>query len=326
MRGFIEAAVLFALVIIAEVFLFSTSFMDVMVRNRHSVEYEILFEGDKIETYVHSFLQSADLSLIQSVYDVGKNNVIYDYSLKYYKDGIPYWQIYDQSFIPSNEEMQSNISFVARSYINSYLDAYVSYAKKDGYSVSISKLSEDPQVSLDQNKILLSTTQQIQFLWSDLVDNQNLKINRSIPIDSSVSTVFMQTIDVARYIVENDLINQTIAKSTDQNQAQQELNDLAKSLSNGLLVNFRIVDFQKTRAIVLVEISDQSVKYPFYSYSQGKTVLDTLGVRFYVKVGSLVDDLDEFAPVALNNFKECVKGEIGIISSSSSACNLLNKY
>jgi hypothetical protein len=324
MKGIAFVLIVFGIALLAETLIFSFAIVENISRTRHSTEYKVLFEGDELETYVHSFLRSTDLSLIQSVYDVGKNNVIYDYSLNYYEDGIPYWQIYQQSFVPSYDTFQKEISSISHSYINDYIDAFKSYASESDYSIKITKISSNPMTEIGDGKITISTQaeNQVQFTRSTKIGNKDLAIERSIPADSSLSINFKSIVELAKQIIDDNLIYNTIEGESDQNSAQEKLDNLAASLSDDtILVNFTVVDYQNAvnnfKAIVLVEISDKANNYSIYSYSQDQVISDRLGVKFYSKVGTLVDNNDQYSPQELNNFSDCVTGEIGVISSRS---------
>lgn len=311
------------------------------VAKRYLYEASLISESDRVETYVRSFQRACDLSLIQSVYDSGKEYILlpYDfdddppdaeYSQKY---NMAYWRIYDEMYIPPlpimKNKVKQEISWISSNYVDGYQEVFKDFSESSKSGISISGPTRVRVTDLSENGIIIQGEANY-FSYITKVEDQDIDIEREYIPNSELNIKLEKMIEIANNIVYGNDIVDAVINNDNRGDANTALKNLAESLIEGeikVILEIPEDDDFKTsgddvRAVIKVSIYDDTIDYPLYSFlndpdnPDDDVELGFLGVNFLVKVGDLVEATDPDIKKAweLNDWDEC-DSRLGIIST-----------
>lgn len=311
MKGQAEMLIGIGVYFILIMILFSFSFGNSATDTRTVAEDNLLFAGDKVETYVRSFLQSLKLSLLQSTYDAGIS----------YAD--KNWQCYSSNCLLDvcslkniGNDILSGSSQLkgTTNYVNEYLSAYKNLVKNDEQDIvapeSISSGS-DSSLSLGMENVSAKWPS-ASFKYcekrapdaKDCILDSKIIIDRKFSPDAGIDTVFGQMYDVSQNLINNDkVLNDVVLPAlqgctplTTLSDIESKINSNFDALQNSLSTSSYQLNFTDRRIEFVPILCQASVRtvvnvtetgYPKYALWDGSSVIqDHLHLKFTVISGT----------------------------------------
>jgi len=305
----IVGMIVITLIVVGLITAFATNAAQGGLATKHLFEASLISESDRVETFARSFLRATDLSLIQSMHNLGNSEVImpYDLDANYNsKYNLPVWQISsetgNQVFIPPTKilynKFRQGISWTTSCYLDNYFESYSNFAKEEDFSFSekpltrVDILSDDKiRIQADENVILYKIT---------YAEDKKIEIDRSFKPFSEILSKYGNTLNRTYELIDDDKIGKCVRNDTtsfpvcyhdktNRGDTQNALNRLASSLSTSdVEYIFEILEFKtfgsEGEAVINVSIFDNTTNYSVYSMSGDIVVIDYPGVEFLVIV------------------------------------------
>ena len=211
-KGIIWLPIIFAILIIAQFLFFSYSFTQVSFYSREVLDSNIVFEGDRLETYSRSIIRSLELSIAQSNYDFYLNN----------KEN--YWLKYDNSNVPSNQQISIFLNEKIADYTSKFIKKHQEFSKSDipNFEIKTENIENSVQndfsdiksnqlkTQINNNNIYTKYDNQLVLINYE-PDFANIKYERKIVLESSIVTVFGDMINNIRdVLIGQNKINKNI--------------------------------------------------------------------------------------------------------------------
>lgn len=323
-KGILGAIIIFFIITIAVAvisYVIGTILSRQGIAKRALFEASLISESDKVETYVRSYQKATELSLIQSIYDTGVGTVILEsdfnsiYSEKY---NMPYWQVYDNKYVPTNEKIANSTASVSAAYMTKYLEKYKEFSLNNFPMILPDTVKTRPS-SINDDVISLQAEKLI-FHRDTKISDQKIVIDRNFVPYAEVKIKFGKMLNISRNLTEKNELNTCIIGAANKDAAQTCLNNTAKRYEkNDISVKLTLMDFNNRNGlqdgIVNVSIYQNTTNYTIYVYPDDLVKIKMLGVFFLAKVGNLIEyDPDQVAVKYLSNFRNC--GPVGIISKT----------
>lgn len=177
--------VVMGLFLITMLLIFSLAFSKTTILSRETLDQNVLFEGDEVETYARSITNSIRLSTAQAIFDFYSEN----------KEAV--WQQYDSkgSLIP---DYRSKIKGSIETYMNGdgeivgFVEAHEDFADPDGDGPQLPRVAIDPQ-DIGSADVKIQDRDIIVEFESDITIKKKFfgtDYTRSFAAESSLVTVF----------------------------------------------------------------------------------------------------------------------------------------
>jgi hypothetical protein len=295
-------------------------------------EAPLLSEGDKVETYVRSFQNAVELSLLQGIYDMKNQsqNLWFDYG----------------STMPDETTIKNWIIENTTVHVNEYLTDYSKFAKNNGNiniqgTINPGKLkwaNGDPP--LTEGYVSIEFNDDIEFKR----EKDSLTFDRTFKPSGTVRTEFETVWDLTNILISNDLIGENASdkvKTEITTSDQCTVNNVKDKLSdsNGALYEFE-QNFNNTHtnanekigiALTLEDVSDvdwvgsfnycqfkitvkvvmedNTHNYPVFNGSA--VIEDYLGLIYRIKTGNGLAAPIPCPPDSCNNLLTLVQNAYG---------------
>jgi hypothetical protein len=292
--------VVLGLVLLAEYFIVSSYVRFEYVVSRFMSEVPVLSEADKVETYVRSFQNAVELSLLQGLYDI-----------KDQSQGL--WYEYPNPNIPDEITIQNYAIGNTTKHVNEYLTDYFDFAQKNAEDITI------PLEKVRGGNIIKWENKAISIEFTGITFSGNkgdLKIDRVFKPIGRVRTQFKNIWDLTNALVRSDEIGEKIRKKigagitseTDCNMGNTNIKVLVEDALNNEKTTFNdlnkdknieltlestevssvydngVFSYCKVIATVKVKMEDRLYKYPVFNVT--KVVGDYLGLIYRIKTGN----------------------------------------
>ncbi|MDI6825827.1 MAG: hypothetical protein QMD36_01370 [Candidatus Aenigmarchaeota archaeon] len=289
------------------------------IAGRYLREAPMLAEADKLETYVRSFENAVKLSLIQTIYSAGTGKVILekDFDSIYSNETkLPYWQVYNSSYVPDDAKLRSFTLRVASSFMTDYIREFKEFVDIPQDSTAYAADFDNESITVIGNELVFERK------------TKDVHIVRKLEPEARVKTNFVKMIKVIRAMVENDLLGACVSSAETKDQANTCLKRIASSLEKELEekaeVKLELLQEsfqydgvnQKSTAIINCTFIENVIDYPVYDYSTCENPrLNNFYISFLARVGNLiVYDPDQVIAKNVQEFKDCNTG-VGIIGA-----------
>ena len=306
--------ILIMLIVFGVIVAFATNASRAGLTKKHLFEASLISESDKVETYARSFLRATDLSLIQSIHNVGNDEIIMPYDLNSYYNktyNLSFWEISSDSendiLIPPKEilynKFRQEISWTTSCYLKNYFDAYKNFASQDGFIFSGTPIAKVDILSNDSIRVLVND---VSIHRTTIAEDREIEINKVFKPFSEISSEFGNITDKAEELINDDKIGKCIRDAsgicshdkTKKDDTQKALDKLASSLStSNITYIFTVLDFKVSGpggeiedVVVNVSIFDNITNYTVYSLNDDEAIIDYLGVEFLVLVYKTGDE------------------------------------
>ena len=186
---------------------------------------------------------------------------------------IPYWRIYDRTYIPDSIEENLNKTFIA--YMNEYANA-----------LRLGLPRYDVQYQEDGDNVVVSIT-----------SSENLEMERGIAkvedesdFTGKFNVNIFKLFEKGKNFVDEDKISSAVQNSLGAcNEIKDTITSELKQIENDG-IEFKIMDAQSdcngnAAAVILVKISGAE-KYPVYDYIENTTSLRNVQLKFYIVAGN----------------------------------------
>lgn len=293
----VTLVIILGIILLIEYFIVSYFVRFEFVVGRFMAEVPVLSEADKVETYVRSFQNAVELSLLQGIYDIKDQSQVlwYDYEDPNVK-------------MPDENEIKKNIDEHATSHVNEYLRDYLGFIENNKVGdITINPSSttgksiswDDSSISMEFYEITFTGTK------------GDLKINRALTPSGRVRTQFKRIWDLTNSLIKNDEIGKEIASeitTQDQCTVDNINNNILKKIENSfnsihsgekieiklnsentettpILNNdgsFNYCQFKMTLKVAMEDT--KPMKYPVYNISD--VVEDYLGLIYRIRISN----------------------------------------
>lgn len=197
MKGFVPwALVALGLIILAEFLIFSYAFSKVTILSRETLDANVLFEGDELETYARSITDSVQLSIAQA---------IYDFTAEYSKPPKDLWQNYDQKIVPDPApEIKDKVKEFMETFLQEHRNAP---GNADAPKIIFPPDMGEAFLTIRENYVSAYFQQKPDEPEMELEKEFFVaKFSRKFMAEGVLVTVFGEMMDSIRNLIENDVI------------------------------------------------------------------------------------------------------------------------
>jgi hypothetical protein len=298
--GIVALIVLLGLILLVEFFIVSYFVRFEYVVGRFMAEVPLLAEADKIETYVRSFQNAVELSLLQGIYNIKNQSqeLWYDFGSK----------------MPDENKIEEMIVNEAREEANEYLREYREFARANAKEIEILSSISGGDVEWNKNKVSIKFDS-ISFK----AEKDSLVFDRVFEPSGRVRTKFKLVWDLSKSLIENDEIGKrarekivaeinsedqctidNINSKLDENFWSQFENEFNTMNTEKIVIDVRLEkdsteaspilnpdgSFDHCQFTIVVTVTMEDHEYKHIVFDGAKVKEDFLGLIYRIRTGS----------------------------------------
>ena len=185
--------VILGILLLVWYFVVSYYFRSVHTEEKVLVEMPLLTEGDKVETYVRSFQNAVELSLIQGCFEAGNQ-------------GNTLWGYYDQLRV-SESDFLDEIGRKTNENLRRYLEDYKNFAGQHAPEI---ELPEPSELSVSEVKWNNETVEIVFNKINFSTSLRDFEITRIFNPKAKIRSRLNRTFELARFLIVNDYLGKQI--------------------------------------------------------------------------------------------------------------------
>jgi hypothetical protein len=183
--------VVMGLFLITMLLIFSLAFSQTTILSRETLDQNVLFEGDEVETYARSLTNSIQISTAQAIYDFYSAN----------KDDV--WQEYDSKTVPT-PEIAGSIEY----YMSLFLQKHQDFTGENS-GITIGQDIGNAQVDIEDRKI------DVKFEEDFAIEKTFFRSSyaRTFAAESTLVTVFgMMMREIKDELIQKEMVKTAVLK------------------------------------------------------------------------------------------------------------------
>jgi hypothetical protein len=263
----VSGLLIMTIIVVGAIVGISTLTSQERLSKKHLLESTLISESDEVETYARSFQNSVEMAIVQAIYSSGAGVAVLeeDFDSVYSKENIiPYWQIYDDIYIPENlestedemgfEEKMGNLLLrTSQAFMINYFDAFSEFIDSNNIEIDFFIVESETGIPkmieydfTEEDKLTL-TGSEVTFLKKLSVEDRVIEIDNTFWIQAQIDTKFVKLIRKSHQAVfgaEN--LEGCVAETEERGEVEVCLNELAEKLEgpqeDGIIVTFELLD------------------------------------------------------------------------------------
>jgi hypothetical protein len=248
-----ELLIIIGLILLIEYFVVSYFIRFEYVVGRFLTEVPVVSEADKLETYVRSFQDAVELSLLQGIYNIKNQSQ-------------ELWFDYPTVNIPDDNKIKEMIISNTTEIVKKYLDEYINFVDSNKQEIEIPQPSEISGGNINNDEWVGSSISVEFSVISFKAKNNDMNFNRVFKPSGRLRTQFKVVWGLTKDLIKNDEIGKKArekitAEITTQDQCTvDDVNSKVKDVLNQFKNDFNSMNSDKKIVINELKLEEESTE------------------------------------------------------------------